>query len=246
MNKAPGSGRPCSGKTKIVEIIGPAGAGKTTLYQALDRYPESVRLENFPDVRKIGDAPFFVSHGIQLIPPLLSLYRPDSRQLTRREFAWMAILHGWSALLRRQAQDGRQAIVLDQGSVYLLAEMRLSGPGYLQQESAVSFWQAFYSCWSATLDMILWLDASDEILLDRIRNRRQELIVKDQPASVVYKYLDRYRTEYEFILSHLTAKNACLKVLKFDTGRQQPQDILNQFLSELHGAAPVQHAVQRG
>jgi hypothetical protein len=70
-------------------------------------------------------------------------------------------------------------------------------------------------------------------LLDRIRTRRQEHIVKTQPATVVYEFLDRYRVEYEFILSILTAKESGLKVLKFDTGRQQPKDIEDQFLYEL-------------
>ena len=49
--------------TQVVEIVGPAGAGKTTLCHALDRYTQSLRLENFPDVRKIADAPFFISNG---------------------------------------------------------------------------------------------------------------------------------------------------------------------------------------
>ncbi len=81
--------------------------------------------------------------------------------------------------------------------------------------------------------MVVWLDAANDVLLDRIRNRQQELIVKDQPATVVYDYLNRYRAEYEFLLSTLAAKNAGLKILRFDTGLLQPQDILNQFLSEL-------------
>ena len=49
--------------------------------------------------------------------------------------------------------------------------------------------------------MVIWLDAPDEILLDRIRNRQQEHIVKTQPATIGYEFLDRYRAEYEFILS---------------------------------------------
>ena len=78
--------------------------------------------------------------------------------------------------------------------------------------------------------MVVWLDAADDILLDRIRNRQQEHIVKTQPATVVYEFLERYRTEYEFILSILTSKKAGLKVLRFDTGQQQPQDIAESIL----------------
>jgi deoxyadenosine/deoxycytidine kinase len=232
MNNASNNTKSQSEKTRIVEIVGPAGAGKTTLYQALDRYTESVRLENFPDVRKVADAPFFISNGLQLIPRLLPIYRPNSRQLTRREFAWMIILSGWSALLHRELNDGNKVIILDQGPIYLLAEMRLFGPEYLRQKHAERLWQDLYNSWKDTLHMVICLDAPDDVLLDRIRTRQQDHIVKNQPATVVCDFLNRYRTEYEFILSTLTDKNSRLKVLQFDTGRQQPQDIVNQFLSE--------------
>ena len=81
--------------------------------------------------------------------------------------------------------------------------------------------------------MVIWLDATNDVLLDRIRNRQQEHIVKAEPAKVIYEYLDRYRVEYEFILSVLTSKKTGLKVLRFDTGQQGTQDIESQFLSEL-------------
>jgi adenylate kinase family enzyme len=232
MNDASNNNRPQFGKTRIVEIVGPAGAGKTTLCQALDRYTESVRLENFPDVHKVADAPFFISNGLQLIPSLLSIYRSSSRQLTRREFAWMTILSGWSALLQRESNDGNKVIILDQGPIYLLAEMRLFGPEYLRQKKAERFWQDLYDHWTDTLHMVICLDAPDDVLLNRIRTRRQDHIVKNQPATVVCDFLNSYRSEYEIILSILTGKNSGLKVLQFDTGRQQPKDIVNQILSE--------------
>lgn len=220
-------------KQRVVEIVGPAGSGKTTLYQALEHYSESIRLENFPDVHKVADAPFFIVHGLRLIPNLLRSYRFNSRQLTRREYAWMAILNGWSALLRKQSNDNDKIIILDQGPVYLLAEMRLFGPEYLMQKAAERLWQNLYNSWAATLDMIVWLDAADDILQDRIQNRQQEHIVKNQPAKVIQEFLNRYRMEYEFILSIMTARNADLKVLRVDTGQQKTRSIVNQFLSEV-------------
>jgi deoxyadenosine/deoxycytidine kinase len=233
MHNTSNSKGPWPGKPRVVEIVGPAGAGKTTLCQTLDRCTESMRLQNFPDVRKVADAPFFISNGLQLIPSLLPLYRLNSRQLTRREFAWMTILNGWSALLRRESNVGNKVIILDQGPVYLLAEMRLFGPEYLKQEAAERLWQDLYSRWSDTLYMVLCLDAADEVLLDRIRNRSQEHVVKSQSAMVAYEFLNRYRTEYKFLLSIFRTEKADLKVLHFDTGRQQSQDIVKQFLSEL-------------
>jgi energy-coupling factor transporter ATP-binding protein EcfA2 len=221
------------GKARVVEIVGPAGAGKTTLYRMLGGCAESIRLQNFPDVHKATDAPFFISNGLRSIPSLLPLYRPDSRQLTRREFAWMIILNGWSAILRKESNDCNKVILLDQGPVYLLAEMRLFGPEYLRQKAAEGLWQSLYSGWADTLQMVVWLDAAEDVLLDRIRNRRQEHVVKTQPATVVYEFLNRYRTEYELILSVFSNKKAGLKIFRFDTGRQQLEDIVNQILPEI-------------
>ena len=222
-----------SGKPLVVEIVGPAGAGKTTLYRGLDDHTTFVRLENFPDVRKASDAPFFISNGLQLIPSLIRLRQHNSRQLNRREFAWMTILHGWPALLRSVSSNGNKAIILDQGPIYLMAEMRLFGPDYLHQNAAKGLWQNLYNRWGATLDMVVWLDASNDILLDRIRNRQQEHIVKTESAAVIYEFLNRYRAAYGLLLSILIAKNHSLGVLQFDTGRQQPQDILTQLCSAL-------------
>jgi thymidylate kinase len=233
MNNMSSRSRPRTRTTRVVEIVGPAGAGKTTLSQALNSHTESIRLENFPNVRKVVDAPFFILNGLQLIPRLLRLYQPNSRQLSRREFAWMTILNGWPAHLRRESNDGNKVIILDQGPIYLMTEMRLFGPEYLRQKSAERFWQDLFTRWSATLHLVVWLDAAGDVLLDRIRTRQQEHIVKAESATVVHEFLDCYRTEYEFILSILMAKEASLKVLKFDTGWQRPQDIVDQFLSEL-------------
>jgi hypothetical protein len=111
--------------------------------------------------------------------------------------------------------------------------MRLFGPEYLRQKAAEGYWQDLYDRWSTTIHMVVWLDAANEVLLDRIRTRRQDHIMKAQPVPAVYEFLNRYRDEYVLILSVLTARQAGIKVLRFDTGRQQPQEIVNRFLSEL-------------
>lgn len=224
---------PRQGTMRVVEIIGPAGAGKSTLCQLLNQCTDSIQLQNFPDVRKVKDAPFFISNGLQLMPDLLRLYRPDSRHLTRREFAWLAILRGWSSLFDGKRSDDGKTIVLDQGPVYLMAEMRLFGPEYLKQKVAERLWQDLYRRWRETLSMIISLDAADVILMERIRKRQQEHVVKHQPEVVIYEFLHQYRTEYEFLLSTFTSHNNGFKVIHYDTGTQQPDVIVKQILQEI-------------
>jgi thymidylate kinase len=217
---------------RLVEIIGPAGAGKTTLCQALYNHQEQIRLRDFPNVHRVGDAPFFIRYGLGLVPTLLRLYRRNSRQLHRREFAWMSILMGWPFLLQKEAKKGSKVIILDQGPVYLMAEMKEFGPEYLRNQKSEKLWQSLYYRWANTLDMIVWLDAADDDLLERIRTRDQEHVVKNELASTVIEFLGRYRRAYEEILSMLEANTSDLRVLRIDTSRKQAKEIADYLLLE--------------
>ena len=219
---------------RVVEIIGPAGAGKTTICQALYKYPDQICLGDFPNVRRIADAPFFIWYGLQLMPTMLRLHQRASRRLSRREFAWMSILYGWPIVLQRALKKTTKVIVLDQGPVYLLAEMREFGPEYLQREEARKLWQDIYCRWAATLDLIVWLDAADINLMERIRTRDQEHIVKNETAATVFEFLARYRNAYDYVLYMLKAITPGLRVLRFDTSVWNPREIVDSLSAELY------------
>jgi deoxyadenosine/deoxycytidine kinase len=190
-------------------------------------------LTDFPDVHRAADAPFFIRYGLQTVPNILRFSRRDSRQLTRREFAWMIILNGWSSILQKEREINPQVIVLDQGPVYLLAEMMEFGPDYLRAGKTEELWQDLYRRWASTLDMIVWLDAADANLLDRIRTREQEHVVKNESESKMVEFLERYRKAYDLIVSALCAQNTNLRLIKFNTSRQSTKEIAEQLLDEL-------------
>ena len=216
---------------RIVEIIGPAGAGKTTLCHALRYCNGPIHLSNFPDVRKIAYAPFFIWNGLQISPALLGLSQRNSRKLTRREFAWLSILNGWPDVLQRELKNNR-VIILDQGPVYLLTETSEFGPEYLRRQKAESFWRDLYSRWADMLDMIVWLDAADTDLLKRIRSRDKEHVVKNESVETTFEFLARYRKAYERTISNLSANHHDLKVLRFDTSQQSADEIASTLLFE--------------
>ena len=216
---------------QIVEVVGPAGAGKTTLCKILSRYNGSISLSNFPDVRKISFAPFFIWNGLQIAPTLLNLSRVDKRKLTRREFAWLSILYGWSGVLRKELNK-KETILLDQGPVYLLTEVREFGPEFLGEKKAEKLWQDLYSRWADFLNMVIWLDASDNELLKRIRSRDKEHVVKNESDETAIAFLARYRNAYTRTISNLAGNHCGLKILRFDTCQRSPQEIANQLLFE--------------
>jgi shikimate kinase len=218
---------------RIVEIVGPAGAGKTTLYFALSFNNESIHPGNFPDVRKISAAPFFIWNGLRISPALLGLSRHNGRNLTLREFAWLSILYGWPGILRKEPKKNK-VVILDQGPVYLLTEISEFGPEYLGGQTAEDLWQELYSRWADALDMIVWLDAPDADLLKRIRSRDKGHVVKNESDETTLEFLNRYRKAYERIISNLSANHPDLKILRFDTTQMLPEEITNQLLFEFN------------
>ncbi|MGA2504248.1 MAG: hypothetical protein ABSG01_09180 [Anaerolineales bacterium] len=216
---------------RIVEIVGPAGAGKTTLCHALNRCSESIRLGNFPDVRKLSAVPFFIGNGLKISPYLLNLHQHNGRKLLRREFAWLSILYGWPVVLKKELNN-QKVIILDQGPIYLLTELKEFGPEYLREEKAGKFWLDLYSRWAGMLDMIVWLDAADVILLDRIRSRSKEHVVKNESVQATFEFLASFRKAYERTISNFESNQSNLKILRFDTSHRSPEGIASQLIFE--------------
>jgi RNase adaptor protein for sRNA GlmZ degradation len=124
-------------------------------------------------------------------------------------------------------------ILLDQGPVYLLTETSEFGPEYLRRKTATELlWKDLYSRWANVLDVVVWLDAADADLAERIRNRRKEHPVKDRSMETTFEFLVRYRSAYERTLCRLLANRPGLKILRFDTGRTSLQEIADQLLPE--------------
>jgi len=206
--------------SQIVEIVGPAGAGKSTLYQALADDGRFIRPENFPDVRRPSNAPFFLKHGLPLLPRV--------GLIQRRPFAWLAILRGWPELLKRQRQDG-QIILLDQGPVYLLTETHEFGPPSLRCPNVDGLWQDLFKRWAGALDTVIWLDAPDEVLLERIRSREKEHVVKHESREATLSFLAAYRKAYSWTISHLLPE---LHILRFNTAQKSAEEIASRLLHE--------------
>jgi shikimate kinase len=220
-------------KVRVVEVVGPAGAGKSSLCRVLSGYPERIRIEYHPDVHKLRDLLLLSVHQFRLIPRLMHLHRGHGRWLTHREYTWLTMLTAWPGRLRRNRRTDDKIVILDQGPIYLLAEQKIFGPDWLRILGSGSTWQKMYHDWATTLDLLIWLDTDNDRLMQRINSRQKEHIVKDEPAEKVFEFLDMYRAAYNDVFRRFRAEADCPRIISFDTGQESLDAIKRKLLVEL-------------
>jgi shikimate kinase len=219
----------------IVEIVGPAGAGKTTLFQALEKLDPGFRTEFLPPVWNFWYIPFFVKYILLLVPTLIRLKGNGDRNLNRRELAWMAMLKGWPTILRKKAEGDQKMILLDQGPIFLIALLSEFGPKSLRHSNMQGYWEKIIEQWIHTLDIVIWLDASDEILMQRIRTRRDEHLVKDKTDQEIKEFLAKYRVVYERLINTMMTNSREIRVLRIDTAKNSVDDIVRSVIEYSKG-----------
>jgi hypothetical protein len=215
----------------LVEVAGPAGAGKTTLTRALagrsgDLYV-GIPLSRANLVR--GHA----SAAAPILPTYLRRYR-GTRWFTTDESRSMAYLGAWQ---RRLAHDGACASgirVLDHGPIYRLVRLAEFGPPVTTSAAFQRWWETVLAQWASTLDVVVWLDASDDVLLQRIRSRERGHVVRDAPATDATRFLARYRAGYNAVMARL-ALVARLRLLRCDTARRTPGEVADHVLNAVCG-----------
>ena len=213
----------------VVEIIGPAGAGKTTLARALAQRDEKIMVAADLELRKKEHFPIFVGQIPFLLPVFLRRCRP-SRWFTWDEIKAMVYLKGWARVLRQQAWNNGTVILLDHGPVFKLATLNAFGPERLKSRGCETWWHSMFEQWASTLDIVIWLNAPDSILVERINARNQRHAVKGKSELEAHNFLIRYQTSYEQILAKLTAYGGPT-LHQFDSSQASIEQIVDEVLA---------------
>lgn len=201
----------------VLELVGPAGAGKTTLLEILSRRDNKVRAGlRIPKTRYFRDA-------VLLLPTFLRIHRPY-RKVLWKEMKRILYLKALHRLLRQEEAKGYKAIVLDEGPVYMLSRLRVFGGEAIQNLSFEKWWQSAINQWANTIDGIVWLDAEDPTLADRVRTRNQPYPIKDISDSSMKNFFALYRAAFEHVITELTANDGP-EVIKFLTDRDSTDQI---------------------
>jgi deoxyadenosine/deoxycytidine kinase len=209
----------------VAEIIGPAGSGKTTLSQLL-RQKNDVRT----GLSVWGLPPSRLALGaVSSISNLRSLVH--SSQSFDWDNAKLIVQH--NTLLRviqRESVKGYDALLLDEGTVFALAKLRVYSPG--MNGNSELWMQDLFDRLAGVLDAVIWLDAPDAVLTQRIRDRAKPHQVKYESDAMIQDHLMRYRNSYELVVSELSRRNG-LQVFKFSTDQLPLEQIADRVLSQV-------------
>ena len=122
--------------------------------------------------------------------------------------------------------------VLDHGPIFRLVRLLEFGPALTKSWVYRRWWTREVVRWAGLLDLVVWLDAPDSVLQDRIDTRGSDHRVRQRPFDEVRGFLSRYRHGYRSVVSAMTARRR-LHILHFNTDQVSPTQIADEVLEPL-------------
>lgn len=200
----------------IVELVGPAGAGKTTLARGASQADASIKsglsLWGLPKRRLLRSA-------IALLPTILSA-GIDRAPLKAAEIAQMVRLGALRQVVEEEARHHR-VLLLDEGPVFALSwlDVFFSRNG---NHVPASWRQRVIDQWATLLDVVVFIDATDITLANRIRTRDKPHMVKGLSDAEIFGFAAGFRRAFERTIGELAqVGHLAVDTLSTETG---PQD----------------------
>jgi adenylate kinase family enzyme len=219
----------------IAELIGPAGSGKTTLLEALaERNPDVLPT---PEPSRLELLPFYARHAALLLPTGLS--RPRAAlAFQEREARAMTYARAWHAPAEARAQAGRH-VLMDHGPLFRLAFLDEFGTPLTHTPAFRRWWEGTFSLWEGSLDLLIRLNAPDDVLVKRVRGRRVGHALKSKTPVDARRFLGRYRDAFDRVIDRF-APATRPRELQIDTSRasiEEVADLVQDALVERNRAA---------
>jgi shikimate kinase len=205
------------GRAVIVELVGPAGAGKSTLAKGVSKQDATVRaglsLWGLP-------RPQLFESALALIPTAIgALLRGGRARLKWGEMAQMVRLGALRRVVRREAAKHR-VILLDEGPVFALSWLDVF---FARNGDRAAGWRRrMVADWASLLDVVVFIDASDSTLAQRIRTREKEHMVKERSDEEIYGFSAGFRKAFDRVIAEISrAGHLVVDALRTD---HDPQD----------------------
>jgi deoxyadenosine/deoxycytidine kinase len=210
----------------LVEIVGTAGAGKTSLLQALRQ--SSKQIQPIFDFGNLQSIPYYMGASLFLLPVHFNDWRNGGRY-TLQEIKWMIRLQASYQIMRQQKSKNGIVTVMDQGPIYTLA--RLLDHQCTSTKGAVfmKWWIAMLTKWANTLDIIICLDAPVDILLQRVYSRSKWHSAKAKSEQEARDMLAHMQKLYAETLASLPTDGQ-LTLISWDTSFSSVEEIAQKTL----------------
>jgi thymidylate kinase len=208
----------------VVELVGPAGVGKTTLAERL----EATGKATCATIWLLPTA-LLARSTIRQLPMALALFR-DTGTLLWDEVKHAARLDALHAFLRGPRWKGRHLVVLDEGPVYTLSYLQVMGHERFRHGGPERWWHETLRRWAGTVDAVVVLDAPNRVLASRIRRREKAHLMKDRSVGEVSSFSAAYRAAIRRVLAGL-AERGGPPVITLEAG-DEPIDGLSERLLE--------------
>lgn len=216
-----------NGHPLILEIVGVAGAGKSTLYKLLrERNPKITKPE--PPF-KLKYTRYMIYTYLYWYPIYVKKYAKD-RWFNWTEIRNMGYLETWQPYLRKQAIEKDLIMILDPGSIYWLTQLKGFGPAITKDERYLAWWEKMKTRWLNSLDIVIWLDAPSDLLFERVLTRGEWHESMSMGKEDVLSSFTRYREGYSQLYNQIlqVRKN---HIYHFRTDQISSQEIADAVCS---------------
>lgn len=207
----------------LIELVGPAGTGKSAVASALTGDHGSFGLWNQPRSSLVAGA-------TDVAPAALAAARAG-KPLVADELAQMVRLSAMQRTLSRANPDGAAMLVMDEGPVFALSWFevffgRNGDPGWRPWR------QRMLQDWAARLDVVIRMDAPDEILARRIRERSKPHLVKRSPFAEICGFNARFREAFDRVIGEMM-KAGNVQVIDIRTDALSPDELARRVAASV-------------
>jgi deoxyadenosine/deoxycytidine kinase len=216
-----------------VEVLGPPGAGKSSLVASLCKYSDGVRQVSVY-CRPSNLLPWLWS-GVALAPLLVG--RAWDRRSLQKDLIWMIRLEASRPILRRKKLRRASMLIFDQGPAYTMVRLHEAATDAERTSLFRRWWDGKLQVWAATLDLLIMLDGPDEVLMNRIRGRAKSHALKGDFEGRAHQILMKERTLYGAIVAELQTRPD-MRVMHFDTNQRSIDVIAAQTMASLGFSGP--------
>ena len=219
--------RPPKPRPLVVELVGVWGAGKSSLVKSLAVRDQSVRAA--PPVWSLPKTLLAIG-GLQVLATAARAFRggrrmgwKESRQLMRLR----ALYHNLERLRRK---EGR-IVVVEDGPALILSWLREAARRPANGGGGMApWWSTVVRRWARSVDIVVFLDAPEPVLVQRVLARAQDNPFKDRPETELTQVLERSREDYVLVLSELRGLRGPT-MLAFRTDQQSVAEITDVLLA---------------